>query len=328
MLAVASLLLIQSSIQVRLVTDEPVEALRILDKRDNHQPIAENDWKNLFQTDGYQRLKARELGMKREFTEEAFKTFMLSDDLLARREPLAAQLHAWQKIDLAKAAERSLSYLPEGSTLKAKVYFLIKPRPNSFVWDTDTDPAVMLYLDPKQSTADLEMTIAHEFHHIGYESRSPSAEYKAWYEKQPAAKKTAFTWLRAFGEGFAVLASAGSLEAEPYGPMPKDVKEAWAKGSSRVPEDMKALADFFLQTLQGKLTEEQAETRAREYYGMVGPWYTVGYHLAATIERQLGRKRLLECYLDPRLLLPTYNEAAKRSGGPVWPDELVSAFGP
>ena len=45
-------------------------------------------------------------------------------------------------------------------------------------------------------------------------------------------------------------------------------------------------------------------------FGVQGPWYTVGYKMAVVIERRYGRKRLIECMLDSRELLASYNLAA------------------
>jgi hypothetical protein len=326
MLAFAFSLLLQQPIHVRLVTDEPEVALQILQKRHESKSITEADWKSLFETEGYKRLKERELGMKRDFTEEEFKKFMMSDDLLKQRASLESALARWKKVAVEDCARTSLSYLPAGSELRATVMYLIKPRHNSFVWGTDgPDPAVMLYLDPDQATEDQAMTIAHEFHHIGYSSRCPSKEYKVWYEKQPNAKQTALTWLRALGEGFAVLASAGGPDTEPFKYSTKEVKDAFKMGVASNPERMKMLEAFLAEVLDGKLDETKAQERAMEFYGLVGPWYTTGWVIACTIERAFGRQKLLDCYLDPRLILATYNAAAKQLGNlPIWRDELVT----
>src|SRR3712207_375436 len=67
------------AVSVRMITDEPDAVLSILDKRKAKQQIGADDWRRLFQSEGYARLKRRELGMKRSFTDEDFKTFVLSD---------------------------------------------------------------------------------------------------------------------------------------------------------------------------------------------------------------------------------------------------------
>ena len=53
-----------TAIDVRLVTDEAEAVLAILTKKKANQPITESDWQQLFQSEGYVRLKARETSMK------------------------------------------------------------------------------------------------------------------------------------------------------------------------------------------------------------------------------------------------------------------------
>jgi hypothetical protein len=65
------------------------------------------------------------------------------------------------------------------------------------------------------------------------------------------------------------------------------------------------------------------------FYGVQGPWYTVGWQMASTIEKAYGRKRLLEVMCEPVLLMRTYNAAAAALGArgaadlPLWSDELL-----
>lgn len=330
--AIVALTLRHEAIHVRLVTDEPEIALQLLQERQDGKAISDAEWTRLFSTEGYRRLKDREAGMAKffnrptSFTDDDFKKFMLSDDLLKQRPALAETLAKWKKVDVAACAHKSLAYLPAGAHIGASVYYLIKPRHNSFVWETDTPrAAVMLYLDPAAKPEDTAMTIAHEFHHIGFSSVCPSPEFKSWLAKQPKPKQIAYTWLGAFGEGAAVLASAGSMHAEPYQYSTQVVKDAFKKGVAHNPENMKALEAFFTDVLDGKLTEDQAQAKAGDFFGMVGPWYTTGWIMDTSIERAFGRPKLIACYMDPRLLLPTYNAAARKLGNlPLWPDDLVS----
>jgi hypothetical protein len=48
------------------------------------------------------------------------------------------------------------------------------------------------------------------------------------------------------------------------------------------------------------------------FFGTQGPWHTVGWKMAVTIEVVYGRTRLIDCMCDQRRLLSTYNEAAPK----------------
>jgi len=64
--------------------------------------------------------------------------------------------------------------------------------------------------------------------------------------------------------------------------------------------------------LQKQLTGDQLREAGFQFFGVQGPWYTVGWQMAVTIERAFGRAPLVEAFCDPRRLLTTYNEAAVR----------------
>lgn len=69
--------------------------------------------------------------------------------------------------------------------------------------------------------------------------------------------------------------------------------------------------------------------QATEYYGVQGPWYTVGWLMAATIERELGRDALVGSLCTPTQFLSRYNDAARRANArgaalPTWDARLVS----
>jgi hypothetical protein len=151
-----------------IVTDQAEAALAILDLRSAREPVPEEAWGRLLESEGYRRLKAREAAMGRAFDDSTFRAFLGSDTLLRRAPALRRTLHEWRSARLDEAGRRALAYLPAGTPIRARVYLLIKPRTNSFVFEPATDPAIMLYLDPSRTRAELENTVAHELHHIGY----------------------------------------------------------------------------------------------------------------------------------------------------------------
>jgi len=88
-----------SAVNVSLVTDEAEAVLNILAKKAADQPITDEDWKRVFQSEGYIRLKKRELAMKNSFEDDDFKTFVLSDKLLERKQALEETLDRWKRAD-------------------------------------------------------------------------------------------------------------------------------------------------------------------------------------------------------------------------------------
>jgi hypothetical protein len=99
-------------------------------------------------------------------------------------------------------------------------------------------------------------------------------------------------------------------------------------------KNQQELDRFFRAILEGKLTPEQVNKQAFTYFGEQGPWYTVGWKMAVTIERGYGRKRLVEIMCNTAALPSTYNAAAKQlsaPGGeslPHWSEEIIHALEP
>ncbi len=201
-------------IQLQFNTSEADAVLAILEKRATGSSVADADWQRLFATEPYVRLKKREASMHRDFTDDDFKKFVLSPELATKESSLRHTLDAWKKADLNASARRVLTYLPEQAVIKAKVFAVIKPKTNSFVFETQSDPAIFLYLDPEESAVKFENTVAHELHHIGYSSIAPLAD--ARQKDVPANAKAAVEWMEAFGEGFAMLAAAGGPDIDPH----------------------------------------------------------------------------------------------------------------
>ena len=209
---------------------------------------------------------------------------------------------------------------------------VIKPGVNSFVYETRTDPAIFLYLDPDVPGPKFENTVAHELHHIGY--ATVSARGDSAIAALPADAHAAAEWVGAFGEGFAMLAAAGGPDVHPHAVSPAADRERWDRDVANFDHDLAAVQQFLLDVIHGKLkTAEERESVGYSFFGVQGPWYTVGWKMAVTIERRFGRARLVECMLDPRTVLAAYNEAAaeqNRAGGdqlPRWSPELLRALG-
>jgi putative zinc-dependent peptidase DUF5700 len=296
-------------VALRLDTAEAVAVLAILERQASARPVGDSAWRALFATEGYVRLKAREATLHRDFSDSDFAVFVRSDSLRTRAGALRRTLTAWERMDMGAAAARALAYLPPDARIHATVYVVIKPRTNSFVFDVLTNPAIFLYLDPARGGPQFENTVAHELHHIGFASVQPHTD--SILAALPDSVRKAAEWMGAFGEGFAMLVAAGGPDVHPHAVSPAEERARWDRDVSHFNEDLRALERFFLDVISRRLAgEDTVNAIGFSFFGEQGPWYTVGWKMAVTIERRYGRAVLIQCMKDPRLLLDKYNEAA------------------
>jgi len=264
-------------------------------------------FERVLDTVGYRRLRLRELGMGRRFDDAAMRAFVGSPELAARRAALAGAVAQWSSVDLDAIAARVLAYLPANARLAAAIYPVIKPKPNSFVNLDVLGSAIFVSVDPTVSAAQFENTIAHELHHIGFASVSDDAPCAA-----PPPVCIARTWTGAFGEGFAMLAAAGGPDVHPHRDSPPADRERWDRDVARFDTDLRTVEAFLRDVLAGALDEDAARARAMQFYGVQGPWYTVGWTMAVAIERCFGRARLVASIRAPWTVLALYNDARAR----------------
>jgi hypothetical protein len=319
-------------VQLAMDASQAEAVLAILEHKaaGNEPPAA--SWQALFRSEPYVRLKKREGSMRREFSDEDFRRFVLSADLVLRTRELRRTLEAWKATDLRAVAERILPYLPAEARVRAKVYPVIKPRSNSFVFETSTDPAIFLFLDPQQSPSDFANTVAHESHHIGFSDAS--ARYDERIKALPENARKAAEWMGAFGEGLAVLAAAGSPDTHPMRDFKDEDRVRWDQDMKYFDQQLSQLNQFFLDVVAGGFARpEVADHVAFTFFGYRGPWYTVGYKMGVVVEKRYGRAVLLECMADPRRLLARYNRAAAEAGAggaeplPPWSADVLLAVG-
>lgn len=317
--------------RITLVADEAEAVLSILEARAAGATPTAAAWERLYTSEGYRRLKEREAAMRVPFTDDEFRSFVLDDALLERRPALRQALESWTSADFGGAAHRALTYLPDGVVVQAKVYLVIKPKTNSFVFDLEGDPAIFLYLDPDVSGPKFENTVAHELHHIGLAAACPEEDAAL-----PPGVRSARQWASAFGEGMAMLAAAGGPGIHPHAASEPEERAVWERDVANIDRDMRRIEAFLLDLAEERLTDEE-ETRARGFELIVsdgvpqGPFYTVGWHVATTVERESGRDRLLAALCDPAALLAEYNRvahAANQRGRnlPLWSERLVEAL--
>ena len=330
-LALAALLLARGGagadegrIEVRLDGSEAAAVLGIAERNASGHPPSGEDWNSLFEGEPYLRLKEREGAFQAPFSDDDFTTFVLSKDVAQKAPELRHALEEWKRVDVRACAERALQYLPEGARIQAKVFLLVKPHENSFVYGGPSDPTIFLSVKPGVSRARFENTVIHEMHHIGLDSVSGREDG----ESLPGNLKPIVSWMEAFGEGFAMLAAAGGPDVHPNAHSTPVDRARWDRDMARFPEDQGALNQFFLDILHGTLTGDEIKKKAASFFGVQGPWYTVGYKMAVVIEKRWGRPRLVAGMVDPHALLKAYNEAAQESTPPLplWSEELIAAL--
>lgn len=318
-------------LQVKLVDDEATSALAILEQEFAARPVDESQWQRLFSAEGYARLKAREDYMKRTFTDAQFRSFMQSDTLIRRTPALRHAVAAFATIDVSSAAKQALDYLPAGARIVARLYPEIKPHTNSFVFSLDSIPGIFLYVDPSITPAEFQNTLTHELHHIGLNSVCPSEPDTL--VKEPM--RTLVHRMGGFGEGFAMLAAAGSPDSNAHYESDSASRNQWNRDVANHEANLRLLETFFLDVVEGRVTSpDSVNTLASQFYGWQGPWYTVGWKMAVTIEKVFGRSSLLAVMCDPPTLLRRYNEAvavwntSHTEKLPVWSDRLMGRLKP
>lgn len=320
-------------VNVKVVTDEADAVLAILARKKAQQPITDADWQRLFNSEGYVRLKKRETAMRRSFADADFKAFVLSDSLAERARALAETIARWKSANAVRAANLALAYLPKQAGIRAKIYPVIKPRDNSFVFELNTDPAIFLFLDPTMSKEKFENYLAHELHHVGYGTACPTKPTKEAIAQLPQNIQTVIKYLGAFGEGFAMLAAAGGPDVHPHAVGSDADRARWDHDVANFNKELRTVEKFFLDVLANRLSETQINETVSTFFGAQGPWYTVGWKMCVLIEKTFGRRTLIDVLCDQRKLLPTYNRAAvvfnrkARNPLPLWSPSLVEAIG-
>jgi hypothetical protein len=88
----------------------------------------------------------------------------------------------------------------------------------------------------------------------------------------------------------------------------------WDLGAERFADNLEELNQFFLDTVRGDLLNDAVAHEGRIFFGNGdGPWYTVGYRMALTIERKFGRTALVATLADPRQFVSKTTEVKARA---------------
>lgn len=321
-----------TGLQVRIVTDEADAALAILEERAATGGIKPESWERLFKSKGFVRLKKRQESFGAKEVEQGFREFLAAEETLARRAELRSAVEKWKHLDVTAAARRAAAYLPGELRLRATIYPVIKRSDNSFVFELATDPAIFMYVDNKDEPAKLENTLAHELHHVGL----AGCPAPPGIDKLPAVQQRVIKELGGFGEGLAVLAAAGGADIHPHATSGPEAWLVWERDVASFNVDLPRIESFFRDVLAGRVSGDEENKRLFGFINVgdvpQGAFYTVGWKMAAMIERARGREALVKLVCDPRALLAAYNEVAAahpRSDGAglaLWSPEFLTAL--
>jgi len=322
----------RAATSLTLDASEAEQALTILDTEAAGRPVAPQAWQALFATTPYRWLKGREAGMGRPLEDAAVQRFLAAPATVAQRADWRRTLAAMKAADMPAIGAGVLAWLPADATLKARVFPMIKPASNSFVWaDPAGGPAIFLAMKPL-TRAQFENTVAHELHHIGLNSLE--ARQAALVADQPEPVRRAVRWLGGFGEGEAMLAAAGSVDRHPHWADDAAARARWDGDMMKFNADLAAVQQLMFDILDGRLaTPDAIQARAAPFWGDAqGAWYTVGYEMAVLVERRFGRQALDDALLDPRRLLALYNQVAAEADAKgatlaTWSPELLARLG-
>jgi hypothetical protein len=234
------------------------------------------------ESEGYRRLRERETAMGRAFTDSSFRAFLMSDTLRRRTSQLEAALPHYRSIDIREAGAQALRYLPPGARIVARVYPMIKPVPNTFVYGSDSARGIFLYVDPHRTVDQERNTITHELHHIGY---GTVCDFRPDSSESPALQMLRQRMF-GFGEGLAMLAAANGPEVHPHAASDTADRNRWDRDIANIASSMASLEAFFRSVVDGTMTSPDSVLRkAMTFYGVQGPWYTVGWQMGGKASR-------------------------------------------
>ena len=331
--ALALLARLPSPPEVRLVLDEAEAVIDLLESRRRGDDLTDADWRSLTASEGYRRLKRRQESFDATGFDDDFRAFVRSDEALEELDALRGALETWRSLDIHGAAERASAYLPRAAHIRASIYPVIKRSTNSFVFELDSDPAIFVHIDPERPIEELENVLAHELHHVGSAACPPPSGI----DTLPAPAKRAVEWLSGLGEGLAVLAAAGGPDVHPHASSGARAWSVWERDVANFNRDVGRIEAFFTKLMAGDLA---ASEQREALFALIntdevpqGPFYTVGWKMAALVERVRGPDVVVDAVCDPRLLLSAYNEIAASLSLPdgdslaLWSPEFLDAIG-
>jgi len=311
---------------VRLVADESEASLAIIERHARGEAVRPSEWGALFASAGYRALAARDSAFGAPRNDSSFARFLMGDSLAARAPALAERVRAMSRLDVTAAARQALSYAPQQARIAATIFPVIKPQPNSFVFGPDTAPQLFLFVNTDETPAHFFNRLTHELHHVALNTACPEDPAPNLPQPVHALVRN----LGGFGEGLAMLAAAGSPDVDANAESDAATRARWDADVKDYPRQFAQIEAMVRGVVSGQImTRDSVRALAQTFYGAQGPWYVVGWKMAAAIEKELGRPALIAAMCDPRQLMATYNRAVMHANAalPTWDERLLAALG-
>jgi hypothetical protein len=320
---------------IRTEFDQAEAAIIIMETLAKGEDVSEAQWRALWTSKGYARLIERQSSLN---IDEGFagrlESWLQDPAVHNRAADYRRAVEEIKTIDSNAAGRMASAYLPKSFVIEATFIALIKHTPNSFVFDMANDPTIFLNVDPDKSMESVEAILAHELHHVGFEKCAQVSDYDRLSEPQQWVVNV----LPVLGEGLAMLAAAGSPDRHPQFFGSSAEWMTWERDVATAGPEIMRMERYFMAVLDGSLPEDQRRPQLFSFINTAdvpqGGAYTVGWKMAAAIERHFGRQALVDTVCDYRKVLKLYNRAVREvgireAGGLItWSDEFLDRLYP
>ena len=253
----------------------------------------------------------------------------------AEKSDLMHSRMAWLgTIDASDISERVLAFLPEGTPLDSTIHITVDLFNNAFVRQNEMGVSLLHGAIDRQS---FEKTVMHELHHVGFQFWSDRDADRVRLLRGKTGRAVAVIHIQnllmeglanfyctpesVFGES---SDTAASKEADPYqarlARLQREEKTLFAQTEAILALCLKPGAAY-------EACWEAFKTIAFDMEDMMLP---AGHYLGARMVQTLAQvyppERILGYVQRLQAFLPSYNEAARKSGGFVFSEPLVELF--
>lgn len=253
----------------------------------------------------------------------------------AEKSDLMCSRMAWLRtIDASDIAEHVLAFLPDGTPLDSTIHITVDLFNSAFVCQNEMGVSLLHGATDRQA---FEKTVMHELHHVGFHFWSDRDDDRVRLLRGKTGRAVAVMHVQnllmegmanfyctpefVFGES---SGTAALKEADPYqarlARLQREEKTLFAQAEAILALCLKPNVSY-------EACWEAFKTIAFDMEDMMLP---AGHYLGARILQTLAqvypRERILGYVQRLQAFLPSYNDAARKSGGFVFSESLVDQY--